>query len=151
MRLALARTVDGGEGAHSMHLTTMTNFLALFKTQIFRTIPLIECTLSMIFVLMWCPWLLQAHLGSMSEGNLIARSLFLDFTGRFLWCIWSLRSLPLIFVLVTMALFPRGCDLCSHGILIAGELSTQMNISCTDAKGSLSRSCLPSGNKVVGC
>ena len=47
--------------------------------------------------------------------------------------------LSLIFVLVTMALFPRGCDLCSHGILIVGELSTQMNISCADAKGSLEK------------
>ena len=50
-----------------------------------------------------------------------------------------LDPLSLIFVLVTMALFPRGCDLYSHGILIAGELSTQMNTSCADAKGSLEK------------
>ena len=48
-------------------------------------------------------------------------------------------SLSLIFVSVTMDLFPRGCDLYSHGILIAGELSTQMNTSCADAKGSLEK------------
>ena len=50
-----------------------------------------------------------------------------------------MAPLSLIFVLVTMALSPRGCDLCSHGILIVGELSTQMNISCADAKGSLEK------------
>ena len=50
-----------------------------------------------------------------------------------------LAPLSLIFVLRTMDLSPRGCDHCSHGILIAGELSTQMNISCADVKDSLGK------------
>ena len=50
-----------------------------------------------------------------------------------------LAPLLLIFVLRTMVLSPRGCDHCSHGILIVGELSTQMNISCADVKDSLEK------------
>ena len=50
-----------------------------------------------------------------------------------------LDPLSLIFVSTTMALSPRGCGLCSHGILIAGKLSTQMTTSSADAKDSLEK------------
>ena len=50
-----------------------------------------------------------------------------------------LAPLLLTFVLATMALSPRGCDHCSHGISIAGEPLTQMNISCEGATGSFEK------------